>query len=398
MVDVERMNKVRLAIESLKQGELIILTDDDKREQEGDLVGLASFVTAEKVNFALREARGVLCVPMSKRRAEQLSLHQMVQHNTEKFATKFTVSLDSVMGSTGVSAFDRAQTIKALANQNIDASQFESPGHIFPLVAENEGTLRRGGHTEGAVDLARLAGVPEVAYIIEILSADGHMARQKELNNFADRHHLKMLTIEDISWYRQEMKKRSLREGPKVYLPSQFGSFDVTAYEGKKEQPDLFIKSQKKSSGIPLVRIHSECLTGDVLGSERCDCGPQLKLALQLIEREGGAVIYQRQEGRGIGLLEKLRAYVLQQNHYDTIEANLALGHQADRRDYKKAAEVLKFQGLNRIRLLTNNPEKVSELKRYGIEVVEQVPLITGLNINNEEYIHTKKEKFHHLF
>ncbi|MBS9338145.1 3,4-dihydroxy-2-butanone-4-phosphate synthase [Fructobacillus sp. M2-14] len=394
----ERIARVRLALEELKKGQLVILTDDADREHEGDLVGLAAFVKPETVNFALKEARGVLCVPMSADRAKTLALPQMVDDNTEKFATKFTVSVDHVKGTTGVSAFDRAHTIQALSNESVGPESFESPGHIFPLVADENGVLARTGHTEGAVDLAKLAAVPPVAYIIEILADDGRMAREKQLAEFASRHNLVQLSIADIVYYRKWLADLNLVEGARATLPSTFGNFEVTAYEGSKNEPDLFVQSQTRPTRFPLVRIHSECLTGDVFGSKRCECGPQLHLALKKIEEYGGALLYMRQEGRGIGLWNKLKTYVLQQNGYDTYEANRMLGHKPDERQYKKAAQMLKQAGLTEVALLTNNPDKVAALEKEGIVVKEQVPLVTGIEPENRFYLQTKKDKFHHLF
>lgn len=388
--------RVRQAVAALKQGELIILTDDQNREHEGDLVGLASFVTPEKINQALAIARGVLAVPMTAERAAALGLAQMTQQNSEKFGTKFTVSVDHIDSTTGVSAFERAHTIQQLANLSAGAQQFETPGHIFPLVAEDGGVLQRQGHTEGAVELAKIAGVPPVAYIIEILSDDGHMAREASLAKLAATHSLQQLSMADLVAYREFEATLSIQEGITVHLPTRYGDLMLTEYQTGQAEPALLLRSQQSVSEPPLVRLHSECLTGDTFGSYRCDCGPQLQAGLAMVAQDGGAVLYLRQEGRGIGLHEKLRSYVLQEQQFDTYDANLHLNHQPDERTYNQAAEILRAAGLTTIRLITNNPDKVTALKACGIDVVARVPLLVGKNPYNETYLQTKKEKFQH--
>lgn len=391
------IQKVRQAVSILKQGQLIILTDDQNREHEGDLVGLASFVSPEKINEALLIARGVLAVPMTQQRATALGLQQMARHNSEKFGTKFTVSVDHIDSTTGVSAFERAHTIQQLANLSTGAKDFETPGHIFPLVADDGGVLSRQGHTEGAVELAKIAGVPPVAYIIEILDQDGHMAREAALTQLAKRHSLFQLSMADLIAYREFQATLTIREAVTVHLPTQYGDFDLTEYDTGQTSPDLLIQSREKATDVPLVRLHSECATGDIFGSYRCDCGPQLHEALKMVAAHGGAVLYLRQEGRGIGLHEKLRSYVLQEQDYDTYDANVHLNHQPDERTYLQAAEILQAAGLTRIKLLTNNPDKVQALRDHGIDVVARVPLLVGANHFNEKYLMTKKEKFQHL-
>lgn len=388
--------RVRQAVAALKQGELIILTDDQNCEHEGDLVGLASFVTPEKINQALTIARGVLAVPMTAERAAALGLAQMTQRNSEKFGTKFTVSVDHIDSTTGVSAFERAHTIQQLANLSAGAQQFETPGHIFPLVAEDGGVLQRQGHTEGAVELAKIAGVPPVAYIIEILSDDGHMAREASLAKLAATHGLQQLSMADLVAYREFEATLSIQEGVTVHLPTRYGDLMLTEYQTGQAEPALLLRSQQSVSEPPLVRLHSECLTGDTFGSYRCDCGPQLQAGLAMVAQDGGAVLYLRQEGRGIGLHEKLRSYVLQEHQFDTYDANLHLNHQPDERTYSQAAEILRAAGLTTIRLITNNPDKVTALKACGIDVVARVPLLVGKNPYNETYLQTKKEKFQH--
>ncbi|MEX0380678.1 3,4-dihydroxy-2-butanone-4-phosphate synthase [Leuconostoc sp. MS02] len=393
----ESINNVRQAITALKQGELIILTDDQNREHEGDLVGLASFVTPEKINDALSLARGVLAVPMTRERAKSLSLSQMTSNNSEKFRTKFTVSVDHVDSKTGVSAYERANTIKQLANLSTTSLNFETPGHIFPLVAEDDDVLTRQGHTEGAVALAQIAGVPPVAFIIEILDQDGHMALEPALTELANKNHLLQLSIADIVTYRRHEEAQLVKAGVTVHLPTNDGDFDLTEYNVGQVEPDLLIRSRRTVADVPLVRLHSACATGDLFSSQRCDCGAQLQQSLQMIGQQGGALLYLRQEGRGIGLHEKLRSYVLQENAYDTYDANIYLNHQPDERKYATAAAVLKAAGLLKIRLLTNNPEKIQKLHDYGIEVAAHVPLITGINDINKAYMITKKTKFDHM-
>lgn len=391
------ITNVRQAIAALKRGELIILSDDKSREHEGDLVGLASFVTPEKINEALSLARGLLAVPMTSQRAESLGLSQMTRNNSEKFGTKFTVSVDHIDSKTGISAYERANTIKQLANLSTTALDFETPGHIFPLVAEDDDVLTRQGHTEGAVALAKIAGVSPVAFIIEILDQDGHMALEPALNKLANENHLLHLSISDIVSYRRHEKEQVINEGVTVHLPTNDGDFDLTDYDVGDIEPTMLIRSRHNVSKIPLVRLHSACATGDLFGSQRCDCGAQLKQSLQIIGRQGGALLYLRQEGRGIGLHEKLRSYVLQENDYDTYDANIHLNHQPDEREYATAAAILKSAGLSKIRLLTNNPEKIQKLRDFGIEVVSHVPLITGINNTNSAYMTTKKIKFGHM-
>lgn len=391
------IDKVKTAVQAMRAGKLVIVADDADREHEGDLIGLAAFVSEATINQMLTIGRGLLCVPMTKDRAQALALAPMVSENTEKFGTKFTLSVDHKATVTGVSVADRMQTIKALADGQSQADDFERPGHIFPLIAEDDGVLARNGHTEAAVDLAKIAGVPPVAYIIEILNPDGTMAREAQLQQLATEHGLAQLTIQDIINYRQHLASLKLTAGPTVKLPSAHGNFNLTAYPNDVGEPDLLIASAKISGKVPLVRLHSECFTGDVLGSQRCECGPQLHAALAAINQAGGYVLYLRQEGRNIGLLAKLQAYALQEGGFDTYDANTFLGHPADGREYSHAAAMLKAQGITKIRLLTNNPAKIADLEAHGIEVVERVPLIVGENDHNAQYLATKAERFHHM-
>lgn len=394
------VNKIDNALEELKKGKLIILTDDRKRENEGDLVGLASMVTPESINYMLNKGRGLICAPMTKERANQIGLKSMVQENTEKFGTDFTVSVDDVKTITGVSAYDRALTIKSLANLSYKGDKFESPGHMFPLIANDKGLKERQGHTEAAVELAKMAGVSPVSYIIEILNEDGTMAREEELQDIAVQDRLQKISIQDIVEYQKYFDEINLKVGTTVDLPSVYGDFMLKEYKatyGDIDHPNFLVKSKKKMDKVPLVRIHSECFTGETLGSLRCECGPQLHESLRMIDREGGYLLYLRQEGRGIGIHEKLKAYVLQENNFDTYDANEVLGHSADERNYSEAVKILKVNKLTKIKLITNNPDKVNYLKENGIEVVERIPLIIGENSNNKNYLKTKKDKFNHL-
>ncbi|GEB77727.1 MULTISPECIES: GTP cyclohydrolase II [Sporolactobacillus] len=391
-----REEKILHAVEALKAGQLIIVADDDNREAEGDLIGLSSKVTPEAVNFMTKNARGLLCVPVTKKIAQRLDLHAMTAENSDAFGTAFTISVDHKETTTGISAFDRAKTIKALADPNSEPSDFLRPGHIFPLIAENAGVLKRRGHTEAAVDLARLAH-EESAYICEILKEDGKMARTADLKALARKWQLDFITIAELSDYLTHQKKSA---DVTVQLPTKYGDFKLSLYldhEGK-EQLVLSMGDLKKSKEPPLIRVHSECLTGDVFGSHRCDCGEQLDQAMkQIAEAKIGAILYLRQEGRGIGLRNKLKAYKLQEAGMDTYEANVALGFLPDERHYAQAAWLLKNEGVSKIKLLTNNPEKIAELQQHHIEIVERVPLETTVYQENKHYLKTKQEKFHHM-
>lgn len=388
--------KIEQAIQALQAGRLIIVADDDSREAEGDLIGLASKVTPETVNFMTKHARGLICVPLSAEIAEGLALGEMVQENTDFFGTAFTVSVDHLETTTGISAFDRAKTIQKLADAQSLASDFRKPGHIFPLVAKQGGVLVRRGHTEAAIDLAELAGDTPAAYICEILKADGRMARTPDLEAFAAEWDLPFITIEELSAYLLAAKKLP---DAKVKLPTKYGTFDLSLYRDDQGADQLVLSMGDFSENESvLVRVHSECLTGDVFGSHRCDCGEQLALAMkEIAAAEKGAILYLRQEGRGIGLLNKLKAYQLQEQGLDTYDANTALGFLPDERNYQIAAELLNNQGIKKIRLLTNNPDKVTQLTDLGIEVVERIPLETTIYKENEAYLAVKKMKFHHL-
>ncbi|MGI6155288.1 MAG: GTP cyclohydrolase II [Enterococcus lemanii] len=387
------MNKVEKALEWLKKGGLIIVADDENREAEGDLIGLAEFVTPEAVNEMTKLGRGLICAPISQAIAARFDLNEMTEKNTDAFGTAFTISVDHIETSTGISAFDRAKTIKKLADPNSSSADFYKPGHMFPLIAKDGGVLERRGHTEAAIDLAKLAGAKEVAYICEILKGDGTMARFSDLEKFAQEWELPLITIEDLTNYL--IKKQAVT----VALPTQIGDFQLTLFEDAQQKEHLMLsKGEIKAFQEPvLVRLHSECLTGDIFGSKRCDCGEQLHQAIERIEEVGqGVILYLRQEGRGIGLRNKLRAYQLQETGCDTYEANVALGFAPDERDYTFAADMLQAMGITRIKLMTNNPEKVKELEQLGIEVVERISLEIPPVKENQAYLKTKKEKFHH--
>lgn len=386
------VKKIQAAIKHLQQGGLVIVMDDVDREAEGDLVGLASKATPEKVNFMTKYARGLMCVPMAPEVAERLALPQMTVNNSDPFGTAFTISVDHHSTTTGISAFDRWRTITHLADPTARNEDFYKPGHIFPLVAKKNGVLERNGHTEAAVDLARLAGVEPVAYICEILKSNGEMARSPELHEKAAEFSLPIITIKELQEYQHSEVSRSVEE---VHLPSQYGDFQLRWF---KNDNLALIKGEIDPNSPVMVRLHSECFTGDVLGSLRCDCGPQLHEAMRRIEENGsGIIIYLRQEGRGIGLKNKLKAYSLQEHGYDTVEANEKLGFAPDERRYDQAIKILHQLGVSKINLLTNNPDKIEQLQLGDIEINERLPLEIAPNRYDANYLITKKNKFHHL-
>lgn len=397
--DYYMFNTIEEAIEDLKRGKVIIVIDDQDRENEGDFIALAEKVTPEIINFMIKEGRGLVCAPITKQRAEELELYQMVERNTDKHGTAFTISVDYIGGTTGISAYERSQTIRALIDSSAKSADFRKPGHIFPLVAKDGGVLRRTGHTEASVDLAKLAGSYPAGVICEVINEDGTMARVPDLKIVANKHNLKMITIADLIKYRREKEKLIHRE-VEVNLPTEFGEFKVIAYTNDIDDKEhiALVKGEIDKDTPTLVRVHSECFTGDVLASQRCDCGSQLHDAFRQIEETGvGVLLYMRQEGRGIGLLNKLKAYQLQDQGLDTVEANHELGFPADLRDYGIGAQILKDIGLGKIKLLTNNPRKIKGLEGYGLEVVERVPIIIEPNAKNLGYLATKKEKLGHL-
>jgi 3,4-dihydroxy 2-butanone 4-phosphate synthase / GTP cyclohydrolase II len=397
-----KFNTIEDALEDIKNGKMVIVIDDEDRENEGDIIMAAELITPEDVNFITKEARGMLCAPITQDRARELNLDYMVDENTALHETPFTVTVDYKFGTTtGISAFDRAKTIRALVDEKSKAEYFARPGHIFPLIGKKGAVLKRAGHTEAAIDLARLAGLKPAGVLCEIMHEDGSMARVPELMEFARKHKMKIITIADLIEYRRKREKL-VKCKVVVDLPSEHGDFKLHLYENLLEPSDnsiALVKGDVHSDEPVLVRVHSECLTGDVFGSKRCDCGDQLAKAMQMVEDEGrGVVLYMRQEGRGIGLVNKLLAYGLQEKGKDTVEANEELGFKPDLRDYGIGAQILKDLGLKKIRLLTNNPLKIIGLEGYDLEIVERVPIEVSPNEVNENYMRTKKEKMGHLF
>ena len=398
-MDKIKLDTIEAALEDFRRGEFVIVVDDEDRENEGDLIIAAELITPEKVNFMLKHARGVLCAPIPLSRCQELDLPHQVVNNTSMLGTPFTVTVDKLEGcTTGVSATDRAATIRALADPASTPETFGRPGHINPLYAQDKGVLRRAGHTEAAVDLAKLSGLYPAAALMEVMSDDGTMARLPELRQMADHYGLKLISIADLIAYR--LRKESLVEqGVEVDMPTEYGHFRLIPFRQKSNGLEhvALIKGNLNTDEPVLVRVHSSCATGDIFGSMRCDCGEQLHKALQMIEEEGrGAVIYLNQEGRGIGLMEKMKAYKLQEEGMDTVDANLCLGHQADERDYGVGAQILRAIGIKKMRIITNNPVKRVGLEAYGIEIVDNVPIEVTPNPYNERYLKTKQTRMGH--
>ncbi|HTL56171.1 MAG TPA: bifunctional 3,4-dihydroxy-2-butanone-4-phosphate synthase/GTP cyclohydrolase II [Candidatus Limnocylindrales bacterium] len=393
-------NSIESVVADIRKGRMVIVVDDADRENEGDLIMAAQFVTPESVNFMAKHGRGLICVPTTSERLQQLGIERMVRQNRETFKTDFQISVDAAAGiTTGISAGDRAETIRIMAEPTAVPDNLVQPGHVFPLRARPGGVLQRAGHTEAAVDLVRLASCRPIGVICEIMSDDGSMARLPELIRFAKKHRLKICTIADLIEFRRTREKLVERIEV-VKLPTDYGDFDLYLYRSKLDSQHHLALVCGDVAGRQniLVRVHSECLTGDVFGSRRCDCGPQLHQAMRQVSEEGrGVIVYMRQEGRGIGLAPKIRAYKLQEQGYDTVEANQKLGYDMDLREYGLGAQILADLGLRTIRLLTNNPRKVVGLEGYGLEIVEQVPIRVKPNPYNARYLETKREKLGHL-
>lgn len=399
MNDSIKLDSIEEAIEDFHQGKMVIVVDDEDRENEGDIIVAAEKITPEQVNFMLKNARGVLCVPLTISRCRELELNHQVEQNTSMLGTPFTVTVDKLEGcTTGVSIEDRCATIRALADPDSVPETFGRPGHINPLYAQDAGVLRRSGHTEAAVDLARLAGLQPAAALMEIMSDDGTMARLPELRRKADEWGMKLVSIRDLIAYRLA-SEQLVEQGVEVDMPTVYGHFRLIPFRQKSNGLEhiAIIKGDINTDEPVLVRVHSSCATGDIFASKRCDCGEQLHKAMQMIEKEGrGAVIYLNQEGRGIGLMDKIRAYKLQEEGLDTVEANIHLGHDADERDYGVGAQILNLLGIHKMRLMTNNPVKRIGLEGYGLEIVENVPIEVEPNPYNLRYMHTKKERMGH--
>ena len=397
---MEQFDSIESVIADLQAGKIVIMVDDADRENEGDLIMIGEKVTPAAVNFMARFGRGLICVPTTGERLKQLGIEQMVVQNRDTFKTDFQVSVDAAAGvTTGISAADRARTIKIMADQSSAPNDLVQPGHVFPLRAKPGGVLQRAGHTEATVDLARLAGCRPIGVICEIMNDDGTMARLPELRRFARKHKLKLCSIEALIKHRR-LSEQLVQRVEVVQLPTEYGEFQLYLYESviDRQHHLALVRGDVSGQKKVLVRVHSECLTGDVFGSRRCDCGPQLHEAMRQIAEEGrGVIVYMRQEGRGIGLPGKIKAYKLQEGGYDTVEANLKLGFPSDLREYGLGAQILVDLGLKTIRLLTNNPKKIIGLEGYGLEIVQQVPIRVHPNKHNAKYLATKKEKLGHL-
>ena len=394
------LSKIEEAIDDIKNGKMVIVIDDEDRENEGDLTMAAEMITPEAINFMATYGRGLICVPMLGERLDKLNLPLMVSNNTASLSTAFTVSVDSLIGTTtGISASDRSNTIRALVNDETKPEDLGRPGHIFPLRYVDGGVLKRTGQTEASIDLCRLGGLREAAVICEIMADDGHMARMPQLEEFAQQHDIKIVSVEDLISYRRR-HERLIERVAEARVPTEYGEFTAVSYSSVVDVQEhvAFVKGDVSQNDPVLVRVHSECLTGDVFGSKRCDCGYQVQLALEAIEKYGsGVLLYMRQEGRGIGIHNKLKAYALQDEGYDTVEANVILGFAPDPRQYGIGAQILEDLGVKKMRLLTNNPTKRVGLEGFGLEVVERVPIIAPSTDENVKYMETKRERMGHI-
>lgn len=399
MIDAKIRQDIEAALADFKEGKFVIVVDDEDRENEGDFITAAELITPEKVNFMLQNGRGVLCAPITMSRAEELALPHQVEENTSMLGTPFTVTVDLLEGcTTGVSAHDRAATIRALADPATQPSDLGRPGHINPLYAQDRGVLRRAGHTEAAIDLARLSGLQPAAALIEILNEDGTMARMPQLRVVAQKHGIRIISIADLIAYRLE-RESLVERGTEALLPTEYGDFHIIPFRQKSNGLEhvALVKGEWTADEPLLVRMHSSCMTGDIFGSKRCDCGDQLHLSMQMIEKAGkGVVVYLSQEGRGIGLMNKIAAYKLQEEGDDTVDANIHLGFQPDEREYGVGAQILRSLGVGKIRLITNNPVKRVGLESYGLEIVDNVPIIIQPNEYNKEYLETKRVRMGH--